>query len=111
MLVWHLPTRSRVGNAVNDLVSGVVLFKLLLIDGLEVAGQAFCLNSVHDRGALLHTLWRMGVLKTEVFECLAVCRRELEVGRDIATQSRTGKRDKQRVSNVWMSERALRGLT
>ena len=88
---WHPATFSRVRNAIDNLVGRVVLSELLLIDSLEVAWQAFCLNCVHGGGALLHALWRVSVLKAEVFECLAVCRRELEVGRDVATQSKTGK--------------------
>ena len=60
--------------------------QLLLIDSLEVSWQALCLHGVHNRGALLHALRRVGLLKAEVFECLAVSRCELEVLRDVAAQ-------------------------
>lgn len=80
------PACSRVRDAVDNLVRRVVLAELLLIDSLEVAWQALCLHCVHRGGTLLHALRGVGVLKAEVFECLAVCRRELEVGWDVATQ-------------------------
>ena len=77
---------SRVGDAIDDVALGLVTAHLLLIHCLEVAWQALSLHGVHNRGAFLHTLWRVSIFKAEVFEGLAVSCGELKVGGDVAAQ-------------------------
>lgn len=63
-----------------------MLTHLLLIDSLEVARQALCLDGVHHRGTLLDALGRVSINEAEVLERLRVSRRKFEVCWDVPAQ-------------------------
>jgi hypothetical protein len=77
---------SRVGDAIDDLVTEFVLAQLLLVDRGKVTGEALRLNRVHDRGTLLYAFGRVGVHEAEIFERLRVGCREFEVCRHVSRQ-------------------------
>ncbi len=77
---------SRVRDAIDSLGLQLVSLELLLIDCLEVAGQALSLNGVRLGHVLGYTLGAVGVHEAEILECFRVSRREVEVGWDVAAQ-------------------------
>ena len=60
-----------------------MLAQFSLVDSHEVIGQTLSLYRVRDRDNFLDALGRVRIHKAEILEILRVCRRELEVGRDI----------------------------
>ena len=56
-----------------------MLLELPLIDGLEVAGQAFGLHRVCLWYVLLDSLRAVGIHEAEILESLRISRREVEV--------------------------------